>query len=88
MNNTTKQHCYCESCRVLTYLSSNKGLVISYGEGWVTTGGNRGSKTCCAPPPLLNDGNILYAHFSMAKTSSSHVKTTSELLVPPLSAWL
>ena len=50
-------------------------------------------KTVCAPPPappLLFKGWKSFAPlFSMAKTSSSHVKTTSNRLCPPpTSAWL
>ena len=61
-----------------------KGLVINYGEG----GGYKMEKsrveTFCAPPPQDR-----VKHFcapppiTMAKTSSSRVKTTSKLVVPP-----
>ena len=62
------------------------------GRGGATKWENRGSETFCAPPqdrvklfvpPLLKGGNFLRPPITMAKTSSSCVKTTSKFSVPP-----
>ena len=76
----------------VSYFES-KGLVINYGEGGATKWENRGSETFCAPPqdkvklfapPLLKSGNLTRPPYNMAKTSSSRIKTTPKLFVPPL----
>ena len=63
------------------------------GRGGATKWENRGSETFCAPPPqdrvklfaplLLKGGIFFVPPITMAKTSSSHAKTTSKLFVPP-----
>ena len=45
---------------------------------------SRQGKHFLRPPPLLKDGNFLRPPITMAKTSSSHVKTNSKLIVSPL----
>ena len=82
-----------------TKVTCCKRLVINYREGEATKWENRGFDTFCVPPedrvnlfaptPLLRGGNFLRPPITMAKTSSSRVKTTSKLFVPPPpSAWL
>ena len=74
---------------------------VGGGEGSYTTGNHR-SKIVCAPPPPPSKQDktfcaptlkkwtlVLTGTFHMAKTSSSHVETTSKPFGPlPPSAWL